>query len=138
MTAALESANIGDPRAVPEPQWWPERPAWQTQAACRGMDSALWFPEPSQLATEAKRICATCAVSGPCGDYAEANRESHGVWGGQTPKERGRGRHAGRALSPVRGDVARMAARGASSSLIADVLGVSRRTVTRYLEEGEA
>lgn len=36
----------------------------------------------------AKDICLSCANSDACREYARANRESFGVWGGETEYER--------------------------------------------------
>ncbi|HJR18350.1 MAG TPA: WhiB family transcriptional regulator, partial [Actinomycetota bacterium] len=39
---------------------------------------------------EAKRICAQCAVRDECLDYALANDERFGIWGGLSERERRR------------------------------------------------
>jgi WhiB family transcriptional regulator, redox-sensing transcriptional regulator len=63
---------------------------WRAQAACRGCDPALWYPEvgDSDTAAEAKAVCAACPVADACLDYALAAGEKHGVWGGLSEKER--------------------------------------------------
>jgi WhiB family redox-sensing transcriptional regulator len=69
---------------------------WQWRAACRGEDSALFFPpadveaREDRLARErkAKAICATCPVRIECLEYAIRIRESHGIWGGLNEAER--------------------------------------------------
>jgi WhiB family redox-sensing transcriptional regulator len=69
---------------------------WQTHAACRGPQAAVFFPpthperKDDRLAREAraKAICATCEVRRDCLDYALAIREVHGIWGGLTEAER--------------------------------------------------
>lgn len=70
--------------------------AWQAKAACRGPQAALFFP-PSHFErkddkeareSQAKSICATCAVRRPCLDYALRIREPHGIWGGLNEAER--------------------------------------------------
>ena len=69
---------------------------WQTKAACRGPQSAVFFPPPhferrdEKLEREqrAKDICTTCAVRGDCLNYAVQIREQHGIWGGTTENER--------------------------------------------------
>ena len=69
---------------------------WQLRAACRGPESSLFFPpsaserkeEREARETKAKLICSTCAVRGPCLDYALEIREPHGIWGGLNEHER--------------------------------------------------
>ena len=68
--------------------------AWQRHAACRGLEADIFYPTDSDgsgdddAAFEAKAVCAACAVSGECLEYAIAVREKDGVWGGQTAAER--------------------------------------------------
>lgn len=61
---------------------------WMDQAACRGADADLWFPERGAHAEAAKATCAACPVRSDCLEYALANTERHGIWGGMTAKER--------------------------------------------------
>lgn len=69
---------------------------WQTKAACRGPQSAVFFPpshferkdEKEAREAQAKAICATCSVRQPCLDYALRIREGHGIWGGLNELER--------------------------------------------------
>ena len=62
---------------------------WQSHAACRGLEAEIFYPsEDDETAFEAKAVCAACAVSGECLEYAIAVREKEGVWGGQTAAER--------------------------------------------------
>ena len=70
---------------------------WQRDAACRGMDSTLFFHPPnerdtarSDRADRAKAICRSCPVITECLDHALRVRESYGVWGGHTEDERAR------------------------------------------------
>lgn len=69
---------------------------WQQRAACKGPQSAVFFP-PSQVErkdereareSRAKEICSLCPVRRPCLDYAIAIREPHGIWGGLNELER--------------------------------------------------
>jgi len=69
---------------------------WQQRAACKGPQSAVFFP-PSQAERKderearerrAKEICAGCPVRRPCLDYAMSIREPHGIWGGLNELER--------------------------------------------------
>ena len=63
-------------------------PEWQRQAACRGMDPAIFHPEIGQRATEAKAVCATCPVTAECLQAAIDERDEHSVRGGYTATER--------------------------------------------------
>jgi WhiB family redox-sensing transcriptional regulator len=69
--------------------------AWQLQAACRGVDSELFFhpagerdPSRTRRDLAAKAVCARCPVLRPCFDYALAVGEPYGVWGGMSEDER--------------------------------------------------
>lgn len=67
--------------------------AWMSRAACIGADPALFFPErgeAGQGVPEAKAICRGCPVRLECLDYAIANNEPCGVFGGTTVDERDR------------------------------------------------
>ncbi|KFG00016.1 WhiB family transcriptional regulator [Streptomyces europaeiscabiei] len=77
---------------------------WQLLAACRGVDSSLFFhPEGERGAARsarensAKEVCMRCPVRAQCAAHALAVREPYGVWGGLTEDEReelmGRARH---------------------------------------------
>ena len=66
---------------------------WRSTGLCRGSDPLVFYPpsdEDDSLAEEAKMICGMCAVRQPCLEFALANREKHGVWGGLTERERRR------------------------------------------------
>jgi WhiB family redox-sensing transcriptional regulator len=65
--------------------------SWRVQAACGGVDSALFFPEADDdPGLEAKAVCAACPVRVACLDHALRNGEKAGVWGGTTERERRR------------------------------------------------
>ena len=69
---------------------------WQLRAACRGPESAMFFPPTASERKEerevreqkAKSICETCSVQRACLDYALEIREPHGIWGGLNEHER--------------------------------------------------
>ncbi len=76
---------------------------WQFDAACRGMDSSLFFhpwgergPARDKRIRRAKAICAECPVIDACRQHALQVQETYGVWGGLSEDERmtllGRGR----------------------------------------------
>lgn len=105
---ALEAAGEFDPPPAPEPYNPDESlarvaaavasnsPAWMADAACRGVDTAIFFPDtrsPNAYAyIEARQICAGCEVRTECLEHALAsetrNFDTVGMWGGMTSKER--------------------------------------------------
>lgn len=61
---------------------------WKQEAACRGMDPRMFFPERGATdLSELRETCARCPVQKPCLDYAMSTNEQ-GFWGGTTEKER--------------------------------------------------
>jgi WhiB family redox-sensing transcriptional regulator len=65
---------------------------WRDYAACRNVDPDLFFPLGTSGASlpqidEAKQICRTCPVCGPCLRWALESGDA-GVWGGTTEDER--------------------------------------------------
>jgi WhiB family transcriptional regulator, redox-sensing transcriptional regulator len=64
--------------------------SWRQRAACRGVDPDVFYPVTDEEAEEAKSICGICPVRESCLEYALANRERDGVWGGATERERRR------------------------------------------------
>ena len=63
---------------------------WRQHAACRGVEPDVFYPVSDEEADIAKTICDQCSVRHPCLEYALANRERDGVWGGATERERRR------------------------------------------------
>jgi WhiB family redox-sensing transcriptional regulator len=63
---------------------------WADHAACRNVETAVFFGERGCVtsAAIARRICGGCLVTEECLEYAIANRETFGVFGGKSPKER--------------------------------------------------
>ena len=65
---------------------------------CQNTDPDLWFGDSNQNGytgnergfnyTDARKLCNSCPVAKQCLDYALANREEFGMWGGKSPKER--------------------------------------------------
>ena len=64
--------------------------SWRQKAACRGLDSEIFYPTSDDAADTAKSVCNACAVRTPCLEYALSHREHDGIWGGATEKERRR------------------------------------------------
>lgn len=77
---------------------WRIRYDWQERGACRDADPDLFFPERGSPGDSAKRVCVTCPVRIECLEYALANSERYGVWGGLTERERTRLRRRARQL----------------------------------------
>jgi WhiB family redox-sensing transcriptional regulator len=67
---------------------------WQTKANCMGVDPDLFFPERGASTREAKEVCRGCVVKDECLEYAIANGEKFGIWGGMSERERRRVRRA--------------------------------------------
>ncbi len=68
---------------------------WQLRAACRGLDSRLFFhPDGerrvvrSQREARAKQLCRSCPVLAQCRQHALEMHEPDGVWGGMSKSER--------------------------------------------------
>ncbi len=74
--------------------------SWQLEANCLGVDPDLYYPERGASTKEAKAICRGCVVREDCLEYALANGEKFGIWGGTSERERVRIRRQ-RALARV-------------------------------------
>ena len=68
----------------------PDDPQWQERALCAQTDPEAFFPEKGGSTREAKRICLGCDVRTECLEYALANDERFGIWGGLSERERRR------------------------------------------------
>lgn len=66
------------------------RRRWQIVANCRGVDPDLFFPERGASTREAKAVCRGCEVRPECLEYALAEGERFGIWGGLSERERRR------------------------------------------------
>jgi len=62
--------------------------AWQADALCTQTDPEAFFPEKGGSTRDAKRICTECTVKTECLEYALANDERFGIWGGLSERER--------------------------------------------------
>jgi WhiB family redox-sensing transcriptional regulator len=63
---------------------------WQERALCAQTDPEAFFPEKGGSTREAKRVCLSCEVRVECLEYALANDERFGIWGGLSERERRR------------------------------------------------
>jgi WhiB family transcriptional regulator, redox-sensing transcriptional regulator len=83
------SAGTGGPETAAVPGLI----SWRRRAACRHVDTELFFPvgRGSRAMAEtqqAKAICARCPVRQPCLAYALATGQAYGIWGGYDEDER--------------------------------------------------
>ena len=63
---------------------------WRLAAACRDLDTDVFFPETEDEIAVAKAVCATCPVREACLEFALITRQDDGVWGGLDENERRR------------------------------------------------
>lgn len=92
LRAPIESV-VGHPTHVDEPKPKSasnEKASWEDFANCLGMDGDLFFPDRGASTRKAKETCRGCVVREDCLDYALANGETHGIWGGTSERERRR------------------------------------------------
>jgi WhiB family redox-sensing transcriptional regulator len=96
-TGPAQGGTIGRPQlsVVPDHAGLLDEPAiddeqWQERALCAQTDPEAFFPEKGGSTREAKRICLGCEVKDACLDYALANDERFGIWGGLSERERRR------------------------------------------------
>ena len=63
---------------------------WYLHGACRGLDSAIFYPDPdvAEDVARALAVCAGCDVRETCLAHALGRREFTGIWGGTTERER--------------------------------------------------
>lgn len=73
------------------------RPDWFSRAACRGIPTALFFPD-SQAAVppEVDKLCDRCPVRRECLAYAVTDAEIKGVWAATSERDRAELRRRGR------------------------------------------
>lgn len=74
---------------------------WRRLAACRGMNTRIFFPERSdgwQSVKPAKAVCARCPVTAEClEECLSIGQLGHwGVWGGTSDRERRQMKKKGR------------------------------------------
>ncbi|MGH8902406.1 MAG: WhiB family transcriptional regulator [Egibacteraceae bacterium] len=72
---------------------------WREKAACRELDTALFFPIGTtgpalEQIARAKAVCASCPVIRECLEWALDNNEQDGIWGGTDEDKRRRLRRA--------------------------------------------
>lgn len=87
-----ESDRVEERVEVTEQDWlFPDtsgEPEWQERALCAQTDPEAFFPEKGGSTREAKKVCLVCEVRSECLEYALANDERFGIWGGMSERER--------------------------------------------------
>ncbi len=63
---------------------------WRRDAACRDLDTAVFFPDTDEEVAAAKAVCVACPVREACLEFALITRQDDGVWGGLDENERRR------------------------------------------------
>lgn len=94
--------------AIIDPEDLPDN--WRLHAACRGHPERdrIFFPPRARasegmtryqseqrrrlIIAEAKSVCAACPVTTQCLAYGDRMNDYTAIWGGKTPRERGRKR----------------------------------------------
>ncbi|WP_456564329.1 WhiB family transcriptional regulator [Blastococcus sp. SYSU D00695] len=82
LTGELPASTWTDADAGEEP--------WRMDALCAETDPEAFFPEKGGSTREAKRVCSGCTVKAECLEFALANDERFGIWGGLSERERRR------------------------------------------------
>lgn len=62
--------------------------AWRERALCVQIDPEIFFPEKGGSTRAAKKVCLSCDARSKCLEYALANDERFGIWGGLSERER--------------------------------------------------
>lgn len=60
----------------------PDPGRWVDDAACKDVDTDVFFPDRGGKAGPAKLMCYACAAKAECLDYALTNNIKYGIWGG--------------------------------------------------------
>ncbi len=63
---------------------------WQADGLCAQTDPEEFYPDKGGSVLRAKSVCAGCNVRAECLEYALANNERYGIWGGLSERERRR------------------------------------------------
>jgi WhiB family redox-sensing transcriptional regulator len=66
----------------------PSSPDWEGRALCAQTDPEGFYPEKGGSTKAAKQVCLGCEVREQCLQYALANDERFGIWGGLSERER--------------------------------------------------
>jgi len=69
------------------------RSGWRQRAACRGLNTELFFPVGASGGALdqielAQAVCARCPVVKDCLSWALDTGQTNGIWGGKTEEQR--------------------------------------------------
>lgn len=84
----VDPVKLGVPGARPLEAPEEGQLSWQADALCAQTDPESFFPEKGGSTRDAKKICTSCEVRSECLEYALANDERFGIWGGLSERER--------------------------------------------------
>ncbi len=93
LTLLTESSAAAVAQPTPASPWNAITAAaegWRLDALCAETDPEAFFPEKGGSTREAKRVCTGCDVRAECLEFALANDERFGIWGGLSERERRR------------------------------------------------
>jgi WhiB family redox-sensing transcriptional regulator len=93
LTLLTDSSASPAEEPMPASPWvdlTPAADAWRLDALCAETDPEAFFPEKGGSTREAKRVCTGCHVRAQCLEFALANDERFGIWGGLSERERRR------------------------------------------------
>ncbi len=88
-----EESGWDDAPGYADPSWTEPSPSaaeWRLDALCAETDPEAFFPEKGGSTRDAKRVCTGCPVRAQCLEFALANDERFGIWGGLSERERRR------------------------------------------------
>jgi len=83
------------------------REAWRANAACKDIDTNVFFIGPGKSPDAALAVCNRCEVKDECLQYALDNEEGFGIWGGLNADQRKRLRSRRNAKEPPPLDTSR-------------------------------
>ena len=115
--------------------------SWQDFANCLGVDPDLFFPERGASTREAKEVCRGCVVREDCLEYALANGEKFGIWGGMSERERRRIRRQRALARAAAADAVEPTARAAEPAVQSAARGspaARRASMVRSIGEVES
>ncbi|MDA8386741.1 MAG: WhiB family transcriptional regulator [Actinomycetota bacterium] len=64
--------------------------SWREDAACKGVQPGLFYPESDLEERKAKAVCGLCKVRDCCLEFALNSGEPEGIWGGLNSRQRRR------------------------------------------------
>lgn len=85
--------SVTDPEHAALPGEWaehPDRPCADPTLGPPRQRARIFYPARGEDTTYPKALCGRCPVKDDCLDFALANREHYGIWGGTSERERRR------------------------------------------------